>query len=135
MVSSKTFLCWSIFAITSCSHPFPLDNLGNDQLNTCASACYISSSIRDDYREKAAFVKANEAINNVFKSRDFSRNRLVLELHNSLAAFPEPVKNKVTAETLNIYDFLSKKDEVWGLQMTQEAILLNFRSQFFNKYL
>lgn len=135
MAISEMLLCCGVVAITSCSHPFVLDNLGNDQFDTCASACYISSSIRSDYREKPAFVKANDAINNVFRSGDFSRNQLVSELHNSLARFPEPVKNKVIAETLNIYDFLSKKDEAWGLQMTQEAILLNFQSQFFNKYL
>lgn len=132
---SKTFLCLSIFIIASCSHPFVLDNLGNDQFNMCASACYISSSIRNDYREKAAFIKVNDAINNVFKNGNFSRNHLVLELHNSLVAFPEPVQNKVIDETLRVYDFLSKKDDIWGLQMTQEAILLNFHSKFFNKYL
>lgn len=134
-MDSKIILCCSIFTITSCSHPFTLDNLGKDQLDTCASACYISTSIRDDYREKAAFVKANDAINNVFKSGDFSRRRLVLELQKSLVGFPAPVRDKVTDETLKIYDFLSKKDEVWGLQMTQEAILLNFQSQFFYKFL
>lgn len=135
MLRFKALLYWVVFAMTSCSHPFVLDNLGNDQFDTCVSACYISSSIRSDYREKTAFVKVSEAINNVFSSGDFSRNRLVLELNNSLIGLSEPVKNKVIAETLNIYDFLSKKDKIWGLQMTQEAILFNFQSQFFNKYL
>lgn len=134
-MNKVTLLLFGILAISSCSHPYNLDSTGSDQFDVCASACYISSSIRDDERLKAAYVKANDAINDVFRSRDYSKQRLCIELQKSLASFPGPVMDRVVTETLRIYDNFSSKDEIWALQMTQEAILLTYQSRFFNKFL
>lgn len=118
-----------------CSHPFNLDESGNDQLEVCTSACYVGTAIRDDYREAMAYVEVLKVIDNMFKRRMYSRQTLVFGIQNSLANYPEPVRDKVVDDTLRIYDYLSNGDEIWGLQRTSEAIALNFRTNFFNQFL
>lgn len=130
----KTSFCAIGLILSSCSHPFTLDKCGEEQLKACASACYVSTSIRDNYEEKYVFRKIVFIINDIFRERDFSRSHFVLKMQRNLTEFPEPVRNKVIAETLRIYDYHAGKDrEVWALKMTQESILLNFQSKFFSE--
>lgn len=91
--------------VCSCSQNFLMDDQAKQDLRVCTGAALVSSSIRSDESNLAAYQKASDIIGSIIKNETSTREELKLKLEDALGKlFSKTIVDIVVADILEVYD-------------------------------